>query len=133
VQAQDAVYAEVCQELAAGSKQSHWMWFVFPQLKSLGRSATAKHFGLEGRSEALAYWRHPVLGPRLRQCAGLVLAVTGRTAHQMFGSPDDLKLRSCMTLFDAVASGETVFDEVLSRYFQGQRDRLTLDLLGAEL
>ncbi len=129
VVAQQPVYDAVCRELAAGRKTTHWMWFVFPQLAALGRSATARHFGLAGAAEATAYARHPVLGPRLLQCAGLVLAVQGRSAHQIFGSPDDLKLRSCITLFDAVEPDAAVFREVLQRYFDGQRDPLTLALL----
>jgi uncharacterized protein (DUF1810 family) len=129
VDAQAPVFDTVCAELAAGDKRTHWMWFVFPQLKALGRSGTAKHFGLEDRDEALAYWRHPVLGPRLAQCARLLLGVRGKTAHEIFGSPDDLKLRSCMTLFEAVAPEEPVFGEVLEKYCAGQRDDLTLRLL----
>ena len=130
VEAQAAVFESVCEELAAGCKASHWMWFIFPQLKALGRSSTAKHFGIEGKEEAAAYWRHPVLGPRLKQCAELVLAVQGRTAHDIFGSPDDLKLRSSMTLFDVVASDEPVFSRVLTKYFAGRRDDFTVGLLG---
>ncbi len=129
VAAQQPVYDAVCRELAAGLKATHWMWFVFPQLAALGRSATARHFGLADTAEALAYSRHPVLGPRLLQCAGLLLAVHGRSADQIFGSPDDLKLRSCMTLFDAVAPEAGVFAQVLQRYCDGQRDPLTLALL----
>jgi uncharacterized protein (DUF1810 family) len=131
VAAQDPVYGQVCAELAAGRKASHWMWFVFPQLRDLGRSATARFYGLASRAEALAYWQHPVLGARLRQCARLVLAVQGRTAHDIFGSPDDLKLRSCMTLFAAVAPEEPVFAQVLQRFFGGEPDPRTLALLGA--
>src|SRR5947207_4341757 len=97
VDAQDPVYHDVRLELAAGEKRSHWMWFVFPQMKALGRSATARHYGIVSRAEAQAYWQHPVLGPRLKECAGLVLAVQGRTALQIMGPPDDIKLRSCMT------------------------------------
>ena len=131
VAAQDPVHGQVCAELAAGRKSSHWMWFVFPQLRDLGRSATARFYGLASRAEALAYWQHPVLGARLRQCARLVLAVQGRTAHDIFGSPDDLKLRSCMTLFAAVAPEEPVFAQVLQRFFGGEPDPRTLALLGA--
>ena len=130
VEAQAAVFESVCKELAAGSKTSHWMWFIFPQLKALGRSSTAKHFGIEGKEEAAAYWRHPVLGPRLKQCAELVLAVQGKTAHDIFGSPDDMKLQSCMTLFDVVAPDEPVFSRVLTKYFDGKRDDVTVGLLG---
>ena len=129
VEAQNRVYRQVCAELAAGKKTSHWMWFVFPQLKALGRSPTAKHFGLGSRAEALAYWQHTVLGMRLKQCAQLVLAFDDRTAHDIFGSPDDLKLKSCMTLFDRIAAEETVFKQVLERFFEGQLDDTTLNLL----
>src|SRR5512137_2042284 len=91
VDAQRSVYPQVRAELAAGSKRSHWMWFVFPQLKELGRSATAQHYGIASLAEAQAYWAHPLLGPRLRECTDLVLAVDGRGAHEIFGPPDDLK------------------------------------------
>lgn len=129
VEAQDRVYVSVCQELTAGHKTSHWMWFVFPQLKALGRSSIAKHFGIESRDEALAYWQHPVLGKRLKNCVQLVLAVQHKTAQKIFGSPDDLKLRSCMTLFAQVAPEEQVFSQTLERFFNGKPDAMTLDLL----
>lgn len=130
VAAQEPVYARVCAELAAGRKRTHWMWFIFPQLKALGRSATAQFFGLAGAGEATAYWQHPVLGKRLRHCAELVLQLpAGTDIYQVFGSPDDLKLRSCMTLFDIVAPEATVFSEVLVRYFDGTRDDATIALV----
>jgi uncharacterized protein (DUF1810 family) len=129
VAAQAPVYADVLRELGAGRKTSHWMWFVFPQLKSLGRSATARFYGLADRAEALAYWRHPLLGPRLVECTRLVLATAGRTAHEIFGSPDDLKLCSCMTLFDAVAPEEPAFRAVIDRFYRGLADAATLELL----
>ncbi len=128
VAAQAPVYAQVCDELAAGRKTSHWMWFVFPQLKGPGRSATAQHFGIASRAEAQAYWQHPLLGPRLKQCTELVLAVEGRSANQVFGSPDDLKFRSCMTLF-AQATDEPAFRRALDKYFGGSADEQTLRLL----
>ena len=128
VDAQQGVYAQVCAELAAGRKRSHWMWFVFPQLRGLGHSAMAQHFGIASGDEARAYWAHPLLGPRLKQCTGLVLAVAGRSAHEIFGPPDDLKFRSCMTLF-AAATGEAVFRQALAKYFDGQDDEQTLRLL----
>ena len=105
------------------------MWFVFPQLRGLGHSQMAWHFGIASRGEAAAFLAHPVLGPRLRECVELVLAVRGRTAHEIFGSPDDLKLRSCLTLFAEVAGGDSVFDRALRQYFAGQPDPATLDLL----
>lgn len=127
--AQDRVYASVCEELATGTKASHWMWFVFPQFKALGRSSIAKHFGIKSRGEALAYWQHPVLKKRLKECTELVLAVDDKTAHEIFGSPDDLKFRSCMTLFAQVAPDEKVFSLALQRFFGGQPDENTLKLL----
>src|SRR4051794_34023027 len=106
VAAQAPVYATVLAELRAGRKQSHWMWFVFPQLAGLGRSPTATFYGLPGLDEARAYLAHDVLGPRLVECTGLVNAVTGRSAHEIFGTPDDLKFRSCVTLFQRAGGGE---------------------------
>ena len=128
--AQEAVFTDVCAELAAGHKRSHWMWFIFPQLGALGRSSTARHFGLEDLAQAVSYWRHPVLGERLRRCTALVLDVRGRTAHEIFGSPDDLKLRSCMTLLEIAAPAESGFGKVLDRYYAGDRDALTVQLVG---
>ena len=129
LEAQNRVYAEVRDELAAGKKTSHWMWFIFPQLKELGRSQIAKYYGIESRDEALAYWRHPVLGKRLKECTELVMAVRGKTAHDIFGSPDDLKFKSCMTLFGQVACDEQVFSRALERFFAGKPDDATLELL----
>lgn len=131
VDAQSAVYPQVLAELAAGHKASHWMWFVFPQLQALGRSATARRYGLASRAEAAAYWQHPVLGPRLAECSAALLRIEGRTAGQVFGEIDRLKLRSCMTLFEAVAPQAPVFARVLDHCFEGLRDPLTLGLLGA--
>lgn len=129
VRAQAPVFAQACGELEAGEKRSHWMWFVFPQLAELGRSSTAQYYGIESRAEALAYWQHPVLGPRLAQCVLLVLRLQGRTAFQIFHTPDDLKFRSCMTLFHAVVPQESVFAQALDMYYGGQGDPLTLSLL----
>jgi uncharacterized protein (DUF1810 family) len=133
VKAQQPVYDVVVAELSAGRKRSHWMWFVFPQLKGLGRSSTARFYGIEGREEAAAYWRHPLLGPRLKQCAQLVLDVEGRSVHEIFGAPDDLKLCSCMTLFQAMAPDEPVFAAVLDKHYGGARDEATLQLLASAL
>lgn len=130
VDAQAPVMAAVEAELAAGCKATHWMWFVFPQLRALGRSATAQHYGLASRTEAAAYWAHPVLGPRLKRCVDIVMGVQGRTAHEIFHSPDDLKFLSCLTLFEAVAVGEPVFAQAIERYYAGRRDERTLALLG---
>ena len=128
VEAQDPIYGQVLLELAAGAKASHWMWFVFPQFSGLGRSAVAQHFGIASRAEAEAYCRHPVLGPRLKECCDRVLAVDRREL-QIFGSPDDLKFRSSMTLSEAVAPDPTVFRRALEKYFDGSRDPGTLELL----
>ncbi len=115
--------------MARGAKTSHWTWFVFPQLRGLGRSATAQLYGIASEAEARAYWQHPVLGPRLKECAELLLAIQGKTALQILGSPDDIKLRSSMTLFERAAPEEPVFGRTLERFFDGERDARTLDLL----
>lgn len=129
VEAQDGVYEAVRRELAAGRKTTHWMWFVFPQLRGLGRSATAQYYGIGSPDEAAAYLQHPVLGARLRECVGLVLAVDGASAHAIFGSPDDLKFRSSMTLFAAVAPSEPLFRRTLDKYFGGEPDPATAEIL----
>ena len=129
VDAQAPVYRRVCDELRAGEKLSHWMWFIFPQLRGLGRSPVAQRFGLASRAEALAYHRHPRLGPRLEECCRLVLAIEGRTALQIFGSPDDLKLRSCATLFAQVAPEVALFRDLVIRYFGGEWDPRTIERL----
>lgn len=129
VDAQDGVWDDVLAELRAGRKTSHWMWFVFPQLKSLGLSETARFYGIGSRDEARAYWQHPVLGERLREATRLVLAVQGRDLRAIFGTPDDLKFRSSMTLFATVAPEEPRFREALDRFCAGVPDPLTLDAL----
>jgi uncharacterized protein (DUF1810 family) len=131
-EAQDTVFAAVRAELRVGSKRTHWMWFIFPQLAGLGSSPMARLYALSGIAEARAYLTDPVLGPRLQECTRLVNAVHGSTALEIFGSPDHLKFRSSMTLFARVAGGESVFREALERYFDGAPDPLTLDLLGEE-
>ena len=127
--AQAPVYPQVCAELRAGAKSSHWMWFVFPQLRELGRSPTARWYGIGSLEEARAYLQHPVLGPRLHACVQLLLAHTGRSALQILGSPDVLKLRSSLTLFARAAPGDAVFARALAQFYRGAGDRLTLDLL----
>lgn len=127
--AQEPVYATVTQELAAGAKRTHWMWFIFPQLAALGRSPTAKHFGLADRAEAAAYLAHAVLGARLVECTRLVLSHRDRSAHRIFGSPDDLKFRSCLTLFSNVPGADPVFAQALAAFYDGP-DQTTRDLLG---
>jgi uncharacterized protein (DUF1810 family) len=129
VAAQDSVIDRVRAELRRGRKTSHWMWFVFPQLAGLGSSSTARTYAISGLDEARAYLAHPVLGPRLRECAELVAAVQDRSASEIFGYPDDLKLRSSMTLFARAAPDTAVFTEVLDRFFDGEHDRRTLELL----
>ena len=129
VEAQDPVDQQVRAELAAGAKTSHWMWFVFPQLLGLGYSAMAARFGIQSTEEARAYWRHPVLGARLKECAELVLAVEDKTALQIFGSPDDLKFRSSMTLFAHVLPHEPLFRRALLKYFDGIDDPQTIALI----
>lgn len=129
VQAQSSVFDRVLQELRAGMKTSHWMWFIFPQIKGLGRSPISIEFAIASRQEASAYLHHPVLGPRLRECTQLVLQVQGRSVEQIFGSPDDLKFQSSMTLFAQVSPDDDVFVRALQQYFGGVPDQLTLDWL----
>jgi len=133
VQAQAPVYAQALAEITAGRKRSHWMWFIFPQLAGLGISATARHYAIQSRAEAEAYIAHPVLGLRLIACAEAALAIEQRTARAVFGTPDDLKLRSCATLFAEVSPpgsrARTVFKQLLVRYFDATPDPRTLALL----
>jgi uncharacterized protein (DUF1810 family) len=130
VDAQAGVYEQVCAELRTGRKRSHWMWFVFPQICGLGSSPMAVRFAISGMEEARAYLEHPVLGPRLRECAGIVCGVKGRTVEEIFGYPDDLKFHSSITLFARAAEhseGNGVFGEALEKYFGGEMDRGTLE------
>lgn len=129
VDAQAPVYAAALAELRAGAKASHWMWFVFPQHRALGRSAMALRFGIGSAAEALAYWRHPVLGARLRECCEALLALQGRTVQQVLGSTDALKLRSSMTLFAQAVPDEPLFQRVLDHYYSGAPDPRTLEFL----
>lgn len=129
VDAQAPVYASVLAELRRGRKQSHWMWFIFPQFAGLGHSAMAQRYALSSRDEAVAYLGHGVLGPRPRECTAPVNAVEGRTIHDILGSPDDLKFHSSMTLFAAVSS-EPEFTEAIAKFYGGTPDRKTLALLG---
>lgn len=127
--AQERVYADVLAELADGQKLTHWMWFIFPQIDGLGDSSTAKYYAIKSLEEARQYLGHPVLGPRLVECAEMVLASEGRSVSAIFGYPDDLKLKSSMTLFAYVAEPRSVFARVLDKYFRGERDVRTLHLL----
>jgi uncharacterized protein (DUF1810 family) len=128
VDAQEMVYANVVAELKRGKKRSHWMWFIFPQIAGLGLSPMAERFAITSPEEAIAYLAHEVLGPRLREGTRLVLDVKNKTAHEIFGSPDDLKFRSSMTLFGAV-SDDPVFGEAIARYYAGDKDKATLGIL----
>ena len=125
------VYEDALAELQRGHKTSHWMWFVFPQLRGLGHSAASSYYGLSGMDEARAYLEHPVLGERLRHCCEILLSLDGLTAHQIFGHPDDLKLRSSMTLFELAGVDKEIFVRVLEKYFGGVRDTATIELLEA--
>lgn len=129
IQAQQSIYKRVLRELQAGEKRSHWMWFIFPQIRGLGYSATSIEFAISGRDEALAYLQHSVLGPRLKECTNLVLQVEKRSALNIFGEPDDLKFRSSMTLFAEVSSQDNIFERALQKYFDGVPDHLTIDRL----
>lgn len=131
VQAQHDDYDRALAEVRSGRKRSHWMWYVFPQFAGLGSSAMAERYAIRSRGEAEAYLRHPVLGPRLVEIADAALAVEGRSASDVFGSPDDLKLRSCATLFAAVSLPRSVFERLIEKYFGGQRDDRTLRLMDA--
>jgi uncharacterized protein (DUF1810 family) len=133
VQAQADVYESALAEVRRGRKQSHWMWYIFPQFDGLGFSATTRRYSIKSIDEARAYLSHPILGPRLVECFEAVLAVHGRTAHEIFGSPDDMKLQSCATLFACVAPAGSVFEQVLDRYYRGDRDGRTLQLLGMQV
>jgi uncharacterized protein (DUF1810 family) len=128
VGAQTPVYDSVLHELRAGRKRTHWMWFIFPQLHGLGRSAMAERYGIASKAEAAAYLAHGILGARLRECMQLVLAIDDANATRIFGVPDDLKFRSCMTLFDAVAPDD-VFAAALTKFYFDSRDALTIELL----
>ncbi|MGZ5195608.1 MAG: DUF1810 domain-containing protein [Ramlibacter sp.] len=129
VEAQAPVYAQALAELRAGRKRSHWMWFVFPQIAGLGSSAMAQRYAIASLDEAKAYLAHPILGARLRECAQAMLAAGAASAHDILGSPDDLKFRSCMTLFNRVDPAEPEFERCLRKYFGGEPDSQTVRLL----
>jgi uncharacterized protein (DUF1810 family) len=131
VAAQAPLIDTVRTELRAGRKRSHWMWFIFPQLRGLGRSATARRYGIASLAEARAYLAHPVLGDRLRECCSLMLQVPDRSALEILGSPDDLKFRSCLTLFALAEPGEAPFRQGLERYYGGAADARTVALAGS--
>ncbi|MFN7011785.1 MAG: DUF1810 domain-containing protein [Allorhizobium sp.] len=130
VEAQEAVFADVLAELRRGRKESHWMWFVFPQIDGLGASPTARRFALRSLDEARAYLDHPLLGPRLRQCCEILLGLPSRSAEQIFGYPDVMKLKSSLTLFSRAAEDAGPFEALLEKYYGGEEDPRTLALLG---
>src|SRR5215470_14777130 len=130
VRAQRDDYAQALAEIRSGRKRSHWMWYVFPQFEGLGFSPTSRRYSIKSLDEAAAYLRHPVLGPRLSECAEAVLGIEGRSATEIFGSPDDVKLRSSATLFACVSPVGSVFERLLAKYFRGERDDATLRLVG---
>jgi uncharacterized protein (DUF1810 family) len=129
VRAQQGVYETALAEIRRGRKTSHWMWFVFPQIAGLGSSPTAQRYAISSLDEARAYLDHPVLGPRFRECAAACAALKGRTAHEVFGAPDDMKLRSSLTLFEAAEPEESVFADALDTLCEGRRDEATLLIL----
>jgi len=131
INAQKGVFENVLTELRNGQKRTHWMWFIFPQIDGLGKSATSKHYSIKSVEEARKYVNHPVLGERLSKCAELILDVDGKSALEIFGSPDDKKLKSSMTLFACVTDSDSVFVRVLDKYFDGKRDKKTIYLLGS--
>jgi uncharacterized protein (DUF1810 family) len=130
VHAQERTYEVALAEIHSGRKRTHWMWYVFPQIAGLGVSEMSQRYAISSAAEARAYLAHPVLGPRLIDCAGTVLKVEKRSAHEIFGSPDDQKLRSCATLFAHVSAPGSVFELLLEKYFDAERDARTLERLG---
>jgi uncharacterized protein (DUF1810 family) len=128
VDAQAAIYPRVVEELSRGRKQSHWMWFIFPQMAGLGFSAIAQRFAIGSRAEAVAYLEHELLGPRLIECTRLVMAASEKPVSDILGSPDDMKFRSCVTLFDAVSKQE-IFAEAIAAFYPDGKDRATLEIL----
>jgi uncharacterized protein (DUF1810 family) len=130
IQAQERDYEQALSEIRNGRKRSHWMWYIFPQFEGLGFSPTSQHYAIKSIAETEAYLRHPLLGPRLLECARATLELHGRSASEVFGSPDDMKLRSCATLFASVSPPGSVFEQLLDQYFGGEPDDKTLELQG---
>ena len=131
MRAQERTYETALAEIRGGRKRSHWMWYVFPQIAGLGYSETSRRYAIRDTAEARAYLAHPLLGPRLIECFEAALSVEGRTAYEIFGSPDELKFRSCATLFARVTPPGSVFERALEKYFDGQPDPRTLELLAS--
>ena len=132
LEAQAMNYDDALAELKAGEKRSHWMWYVFPQYKGLGMSRMSQEYAIRSLDEARAYLEHPILGDRLLECSETVLSIDDYSAFDILGSPDDMKLRSCATLFAVVSPPDSLFMQILDRFYQGEKDRQTLDLLGIE-
>jgi uncharacterized protein (DUF1810 family) len=132
VQAQEENYGQALSEIRSGRKRSHWMWYVFPQIDGLALSSTARFYAIKSLEEARAYLAHAILGPRLLECAEVVMSVESRSATEIFGNPDDLKLKSCATLFACVSPPDSVFGRILKKYYGGQRDLKTIQLLDIE-
>ena len=132
VRAQEDDYERALSEIRSGRKRSHWMWYIFPQVDGLGSSETSRRYAIKSLAEAEAYLRHPVLGPRLVACAEAAIAIEAKSAFDVFGTPDDLKLQSCATLFASISPPGSVFHRLLDKYFQGKRDGKTLRLLGGQ-
>ena len=131
MQAQETDYVKALSEVCSGRKQSHWMWYIFPQFDGLGFSSTCRRYAIKSIAEAKAYLKHPVLGPRLVACCEAVIGVNGKSAYDIFGSPDDMKLRSSVTLFAQASAPGSVFERLLGKYFEGVPDQRTLQLVGA--
>lgn len=129
IEAQEKIYPQVLKELRNGKKTSHWMWFIFPQIEGLGHSSTAKYYSIKSIEAAKEYLEHPILGKRLLECSNILLHIDGKTANEIFGYPDDLKLRSCMTLFKYIAPDEKVFTTLIEKYFTGKEDEKTASIL----
>jgi len=130
MKAQEAVFENVLTELGNGQKKSHWMWFIFPQIEGLGYSEISRYYSIKSMQEAREYLNHPILGPRLLKCTETVLALNGKTASEIFGSPDDMKFKSSMTLFACATESDSLFAQALDKYFDGERDKKTEFLLG---
>jgi uncharacterized protein (DUF1810 family) len=126
IQAQENVYPQVLKELQNGKKTSHWMWFIFPQIEGLGHSSTAIYYSIKGIAEANEYMAHAILGARLLECSNTIIKIKDKSADDIFGYPDNMKLKSCMTLFNFIAPGQKVFEDVLKKYFSGEQDSQTL-------
>lgn len=129
INAQEMVYPRVLFELRNGRKRTHWMWFIFPQIDGLGNSSTTKHYAIKSIEEAKEYLNHPVLGKRLKECAAAVLAIEERSISEIFGHPDDQKLKSSLTLFESIADSDPIFTSLVDKYFNGERDSGTLTIL----